>query len=203
MTGCQPCATSNFVNDCQGCTLNGCLVSCESCLATNTPNNRTGGPPVSVTIPDGGCEVFNYHSQLICIPGSEGSCPLGEQSVTQHAGMPTCCIAISTHHTGISLVACDCCQAVCWAALEPTTCMWPHCPLHAALLSPPAPPAGIVLICTMQADSLCAQRPLYSACLLSSSCATHQESICHAQHAQLQVCTIIVCAIVAHPSTWC
>ena len=80
VTGCQPCPGSNFVNDCEGCILEGCQVSCDSCLATRTPNNRTGGPPVSLTIPNGGCQVYNYQSRLICLPATEGECPSGVHS---------------------------------------------------------------------------------------------------------------------------
>lgn len=83
VTGCQPCPSSNFTNDCDLCTLEGCQMSCQSCLATNTPANRTGGPPTNLTIPAGGCEVFNLHSELICIPGTEGACPIGQPPVYQ------------------------------------------------------------------------------------------------------------------------
>lgn len=77
MAGCQPCANSSFVNDCEGCTVLGCQVRCDSCLFPN----RTGGLPQTLTIPAGGCNVFNEKSELICTPGTEGFCPLGEHSI--------------------------------------------------------------------------------------------------------------------------
>lgn len=77
MTGCQPCPTSSFVNDCEGCTVLGCQLSCDSCLNGNT---RSGTPPAPLTIPAGGCQVYNDNAKLICIPGSVASCPLGEHS---------------------------------------------------------------------------------------------------------------------------
>ena len=82
LTGCQPCPDSPFVNHCEGCTVNGCQASCNSCL----DSNRTAGPPVSVTIPAGGCVVYKVDatSDIICLPGTEGTCPLGEHSVVQH-----------------------------------------------------------------------------------------------------------------------
>ena len=76
VTGCQPCPGSSFVNECEGCTLAGCQMRCDSCLE----GNRTSGPPVSLTIPNGGCLVFHLGSQLICFSGTQGSCPLGALS---------------------------------------------------------------------------------------------------------------------------
>lgn len=70
-------------------------MTCGSCLYAN----RTGGPSVSLAIPDGGCEVFNKNSRLICTAGTEGSCPLGEQSVAQHGF-----IAIDMHQSGVVLL---------------------------------------------------------------------------------------------------
>ncbi|KAL3138988.1 hypothetical protein ABBQ32_005793 [Trebouxia sp. C0010 RCD-2024] len=71
--GCQPCPTSSFVNDCEGCKVLGCQASCDSCLSGDT---RSGTMPTPLTIPAGGCQVYNDNAKLICIPGSEASCPL-------------------------------------------------------------------------------------------------------------------------------
>ena len=80
--GCQICPASSFANSCEGCTLKGCQLSCESCLANllPAPANRVAGSRTSFVVPDGGCQVFNFKGKLICIPGSQGSCPLRDCS---------------------------------------------------------------------------------------------------------------------------
>ena len=88
VTGCQLCPTSDFINDCEGCVVEGCQVSCESCLSSN----RTVGPPVTFTIPAGGCVAGSTGTSLIqCKNGTEGSCPLGEHSLFPHVFANTSC----------------------------------------------------------------------------------------------------------------
>ena len=96
LAGCQICPSSSFANSCEGCTLEGCQLDCESCLQNllPAPANRVAGNRTTFTIPDGGCQVFNFKGKLVCIPGSQGSCPLGECTISAVMSPPTCPTAV-------------------------------------------------------------------------------------------------------------
>ena len=70
VTGCKVCEGSDFVDACSGCKLEGCLLTCESCL------DRYGnvGQPAPFTVPADGCFVEESQTQLRCRPFSLGSC---------------------------------------------------------------------------------------------------------------------------------
>lgn len=114
VTGCQLCPDSDFINDCQGCDVEGCQLSCDSCLSSN----RTTGPPVVFTIPDGGCVASSTGTSGIeCKNGTEGSCPLGEQQLFPYGFANTsCCYPSETcvdagcvlHQVVVHVLVCFC-----------------------------------------------------------------------------------------------
>ena len=166
VTGCQPCPSSNFTNDCDLCTVEGCQVNCQSCLATNTPANRTGFPPTNLTIPAGGCEVFNYHSQLICIPGTEGACPIGQHSACQQVLASAHCVSLSMHCKEVQGIGLDC----------PAACHHPKLGTR------------VVLACLMPAASWCLHTTVQSLTVVSRLCTyTRDDLTMPPEHAELQV----------------
>ena len=80
-TGCKVCEGSDFLDACFGCKLEGCLLTCESCL------DRYGnvGQPAPFTVPAVGCYVEESQTQLRCRPFSLGSC--GEHRAPEHVAM--------------------------------------------------------------------------------------------------------------------